>query len=181
MKKHMYEQRIKEVKHTSFTPLVISATGDLANEASTFYKRLSSLLASIGITPRAVHYAGYAAVWRSSSYVLLFSPSEVLNYRADTPSGSPLLSTSSTLNRTFLLLPKLINTNPLSYFIVTLFSFSLCMYVYPFTLMKYYSQSCVYMHQGDAMAVGVNDALVVVWVHACMRPHLFRSTFTIHS
>lgn len=46
VKKRMYEQRCREVEHASFTPLVISATGGLANEASTFYKRLASLLAS---------------------------------------------------------------------------------------------------------------------------------------
>ena len=46
MKKSAYEERIREVEHASFTPLVISATGGLANEASTFYKRLASLLAS---------------------------------------------------------------------------------------------------------------------------------------
>ena len=46
VKKRAYEQRIREVEHTSFTPLVISATGGLASEASTFYKRLASLLAS---------------------------------------------------------------------------------------------------------------------------------------
>ena len=42
MKKRAYEQRIREVEHASFTPLVISATGGLANEVSTFYKRLAS-------------------------------------------------------------------------------------------------------------------------------------------
>ena len=46
MKKRAYEQRIREVEHASFTPLVISATGGLASEASTLYKRLASLLAS---------------------------------------------------------------------------------------------------------------------------------------
>ena len=45
-KKRAYEQRIREVEHSSFTPLVISATGGLANEASTFYKRLASMLAT---------------------------------------------------------------------------------------------------------------------------------------
>ena len=44
IKKRAYEQRIRQVEHASFTP--ISATGGLANEASTFYKRLASLLAS---------------------------------------------------------------------------------------------------------------------------------------
>ena len=45
-KKQMYEQRCREVEHASFTPLVISAMGGLANEATTFYRRLASLLAS---------------------------------------------------------------------------------------------------------------------------------------
>ena len=45
-KKRAYEQRIREVAHASFTPLVLSATGGLAIEAISFYKRLASLLAS---------------------------------------------------------------------------------------------------------------------------------------
>ena len=45
-KKRMYEQRCREVEHASFTPLVMSATGGLAKEATIFYKRLASMLAS---------------------------------------------------------------------------------------------------------------------------------------
>ena len=45
LKKRAYEQRIREVEHSSFTPLVLSATGGMANEATTFYKRLASCLA----------------------------------------------------------------------------------------------------------------------------------------
>ena len=44
LKKRAYEQRVKEVEHSSFTPLVLSATGGMANEATTFYKRLASCL-----------------------------------------------------------------------------------------------------------------------------------------
>ena len=44
-KKRIYEQRIREVEHTSFTPLVFSATGGMAKQATTFYKRLASMLA----------------------------------------------------------------------------------------------------------------------------------------
>ena len=44
-KKRAYEQRCREVEHASFTPLVMSATGGLAKEATTFYKRLASMLA----------------------------------------------------------------------------------------------------------------------------------------
>ena len=47
-RKHELEkkrQRIQEVEHSSFTPLVLSTTGGMGNEATTFYKRLASLLA----------------------------------------------------------------------------------------------------------------------------------------
>ena len=44
LKKRAYEQRVREVEHSSFTSLVLSATGGLANEATTFYKRLASCL-----------------------------------------------------------------------------------------------------------------------------------------
>ena len=46
VKKRAYEQRIREVEHATFSPLVLSATGGLAREATTFYKRLASLLAA---------------------------------------------------------------------------------------------------------------------------------------
>ena len=42
IKKRAYEQRIREVEHATFSPLVLSAT----READTFYKRLASMLAS---------------------------------------------------------------------------------------------------------------------------------------
>ena len=44
MKKCTYKDRIHEVEHSSFTLLIFSATGGMAHEASTFYKRLASLL-----------------------------------------------------------------------------------------------------------------------------------------
>ena len=44
-KKRVYEQRIREVEHSTFTPLVFSATGGMAKQSTTFYKRLASLLA----------------------------------------------------------------------------------------------------------------------------------------
>ena len=40
----MYEQRVREVEHSSFTPPVLSATSGMANEAITFCKRLASCL-----------------------------------------------------------------------------------------------------------------------------------------
>jgi len=40
-----YGQRIREVEHASFTPIVLAATGGLAQEATIYYKRLACLLA----------------------------------------------------------------------------------------------------------------------------------------
>ena len=44
-KKRAYVERICEVEHGSFTPLVFSSTGSTGLEATTFYKQLASLLA----------------------------------------------------------------------------------------------------------------------------------------
>ena len=46
IKKRAYKQRIREIEHATFTPLVLSAAGGLAREATTFYKRLASMLAA---------------------------------------------------------------------------------------------------------------------------------------
>ena len=43
-KKRAYEQRVREIEHASFTPLVLSESGGLAKEAKNFYKRLDSKL-----------------------------------------------------------------------------------------------------------------------------------------
>ncbi len=40
-KKREYAQRVREVEHGVFTPLVLSATGGMGREAETFYKRLA--------------------------------------------------------------------------------------------------------------------------------------------
>ena len=45
-KKRQYEQRVREIEHASFTPLVLSETGGMASEATVFYKRLASCLAT---------------------------------------------------------------------------------------------------------------------------------------
>ena len=54
-KKRVYQQRILEVEHSSFTPLVLSATGGMGNEATTFYKRLATLLAQKLDSPLIQH------------------------------------------------------------------------------------------------------------------------------
>ena len=40
-----YGRPVREVEHANFVPLVMSATGGLAKQATNFYKRLASLLA----------------------------------------------------------------------------------------------------------------------------------------
>ena len=45
LKKRAYEQRVREVEHGSFTPLVLSLTGGMGCAATVSYKRLASLIA----------------------------------------------------------------------------------------------------------------------------------------
>ena len=46
LKKRAYEQRVREIEHGSFTPLVMSATGGLGNAATICYKRLATMIAT---------------------------------------------------------------------------------------------------------------------------------------
>ena len=45
-KKREYGQRVREVEHGVFTPLVLTSTGGMGREATVFYKRLADLLCS---------------------------------------------------------------------------------------------------------------------------------------
>ena len=40
-----YAQRVREVEHSSFTPLIFSSSGGMGKVATTFYKRIASMLA----------------------------------------------------------------------------------------------------------------------------------------
>ena len=51
-----YGQRIREIEHATFVPLVMSATGGLAKQAINFYKRLASLLADKWEQPYRYHF-----------------------------------------------------------------------------------------------------------------------------
>ena len=46
LKRRSYEQRVREIEHGSFTPLVFSATGGMAPAATVAFRRLASLLAN---------------------------------------------------------------------------------------------------------------------------------------
>ena len=43
--KRVYEQRKREIEHSTFTPLVLSATAGMGKEATVFFKHLASMLA----------------------------------------------------------------------------------------------------------------------------------------
>ena len=43
-KKRAYEQRVQEIEHGSFTPIVLSLAGGLGKAATTCYKRLTSMI-----------------------------------------------------------------------------------------------------------------------------------------
>ena len=50
-KKHAYQQRIPDVEQSTFTPLVLSATGGMGTKATTCYKRLAAMLSQKWETP----------------------------------------------------------------------------------------------------------------------------------
>ena len=54
IKKRAYGQRVREIEHGVFTPLVFSTTGGMGSEATTFYKRLADMLASKQQKPYSV-------------------------------------------------------------------------------------------------------------------------------
>ena len=43
-KKRTYNQRVRDIEHGVFTPLILSTRGGMAREAQTFYKRLADML-----------------------------------------------------------------------------------------------------------------------------------------
>ena len=44
LKRRHYDQCVREIEHSTFTPLVLSTTGGMGKAATTFYKRLASFL-----------------------------------------------------------------------------------------------------------------------------------------
>ena len=48
IKKRAYGQHVRNIEHGVFTPLVLSTTGGMGHEATTFYKRLADMLTSKG-------------------------------------------------------------------------------------------------------------------------------------
>ena len=56
-KKRAYDERVREIEHGSFSPLVFSTTGGMGTTATVVYKRLASLIADKQNKPysRTVH------------------------------------------------------------------------------------------------------------------------------
>ena len=54
IKKQEYTQHAHEVEHGVFTPLVLSATGEMGREAATFYKRLTDRISTKEQKPYSV-------------------------------------------------------------------------------------------------------------------------------
>ena len=69
-KKQAHQQRIQEVEHSSFTPLVLSTTGGMGNEATIFCKCLALLLAQKWDSP---YSSTLCWLWCCLSYSLLRS------------------------------------------------------------------------------------------------------------
>ena len=72
-KKWAYQQRVQEVEHSFFTPLVLSATGGMGNEATIFYKRLATLLTQKWDFPYSTTLCW---LWCRLSYSLLRSSNQ---------------------------------------------------------------------------------------------------------
>ena len=57
-KKRAYEERVRDIEHGSFAPLVLSISGGMGPIATTVYKRLASLIAEKHHHPIALLYFG---------------------------------------------------------------------------------------------------------------------------
>lgn len=69
-KKRSYNERVMQVEHGSFTPLVMSATGGMARECKRFYARLAEMVAE----KRNQHYSLISAwIRRKICFALLSS------------------------------------------------------------------------------------------------------------
>lgn len=52
-KRRAYDQRVREIEHACFTPLVFSVTGGIGPSADIFYRRLAQLMAGVKQIPYA--------------------------------------------------------------------------------------------------------------------------------
>ena len=72
-KKRQYEQCVREIEHAPFTPLVLSATGGMASEATVFYKRLATCLPVYSFVYYTSLIASACTCTLISSYIVLLA------------------------------------------------------------------------------------------------------------
>ncbi len=103
IKKRNYEQRIREIEHSSFTPLVFSTSGGLGPAASVFYKRLASMLADkwkqpYGTTIGWLRCRLSFSLLRSSIRCIRGARSSIRNFYSSLPGAVELAVSESKLN-----------------------------------------------------------------------------------
>ena len=101
-KKRSYEQRINQVEHGSFTPLIFSTTGGMGRLADIFYRRLASMLAEKRHQPYATMIGWLRcqlsfSLLRSSILCIRGSRSKA-HYAPKCPSSVDLLVSESRVN-----------------------------------------------------------------------------------
>ena len=69
-KKRAYQQQVQDVEQSSFTPLVLSATGGMGAETTTFYNRLAAMLSQKWENP---YSKTLCWLWCRLSYSLIHS------------------------------------------------------------------------------------------------------------
>ena len=74
-KRRQYDQRVREVEHATFTILVLSTKGGMGRAATTFYKRLASMVAEKEMSPMLPLWIGYDADWALHLWEILSCPS----------------------------------------------------------------------------------------------------------
>ena len=77
------------MEHATFSPLILSATGGLAREATTFYKRLASLLAAKWEEPYSTVLCCCVVAFLSLFYAPQSNLFGVPDHLVDMPSESP--------------------------------------------------------------------------------------------
>ena len=81
-KKRAYEQRVREVEHGSFVPLVLSVTGGMGRIATTTYKHLASMLSN-GTSLTPPQWDGSIVVCPLHYFMLQYLPSGELDLHLD--------------------------------------------------------------------------------------------------
>ena len=87
-KRRAYDERVREIKHGSFSPLVFSTTGGMGPTASVVYKRIASMVAENRKNPTAGPFTGSGA-------------------SSTSPSSDPLSCASVGLTHPFIVQPTL--------------------------------------------------------------------------